>query len=32
VTVIQAIVIIFVACEYLVKRMGLRPREVPVDE
>jgi ABC-type uncharacterized transport system permease subunit len=32
VTVIQAIVIIFVACEYLVRRMGVRPREVPADE
>jgi ABC-type uncharacterized transport system permease subunit len=32
VTVIQAIIIIFVACEYLVRRMGLRPREVTADD
>ena len=32
VTVIQAIVIIFVACEYLVRRMGLRLRGAPAHE
>jgi simple sugar transport system permease protein len=32
VTVIQAIVIIFVACEYLVRRIGFMPREVAVHE
>jgi ABC-type uncharacterized transport system permease subunit len=32
VTVIQAIVIIFVACEYLVWRMGIRPREAGARE
>jgi general nucleoside transport system permease protein len=32
VTVIQAIVIIFVACEYLVRRMGLRSKGAAVDE
>jgi ABC-type uncharacterized transport system permease subunit len=32
VTVIQAVVIIFVACEYLVRRIGLKPREVSPHE
>jgi ABC-type uncharacterized transport system permease subunit len=32
VTVIQAIVIIFVACEYLVRKMGILRREVTADE
>jgi simple sugar transport system permease protein len=32
VTVIQAIIIIFVACEYLVTRMGIRRREALADE
>ena len=32
VTVIQAIVIIFVACEYLVGRMGVKPREAVADD
>jgi ABC-type uncharacterized transport system permease subunit len=32
VTVIQAIVIIFVACEYLVRRMGLGSKGAVVDE
>jgi simple sugar transport system permease protein len=32
ITVIQAIVIIFVACEYLVRRLGLRPRGMVVNE
>jgi ABC-type uncharacterized transport system permease subunit len=32
VTVIQAIVIIFVACEYLISRIGIRPTEAVVDE
>jgi simple sugar transport system permease protein len=32
VTVIQAIVILFVACEYLVRRMGLWPRGAAAHE
>jgi len=31
VTVIQAIVIIFVACEYLIKRIGIKPKRVVAD-
>jgi simple sugar transport system permease protein len=31
VTVIQAIVIMFVACEYLIRRLGIRAREAAVD-
>ncbi len=32
VTVIQAIIIIFVACEYLIRKIGIKPKEALADE